>query len=273
MATGLRCDQALNFERLRWASRTTSMVADEAPRHHGPMKPTLVMASSVAALLVLEACAPTQEYECVCSVAFGPDTRTTIEAETEREAQAECDDLESAFRPDRCVIVDPDVEGTGGAAGSTTASTTAASTSGGGSSDEMVEQTLWDLLEQLRQAIAEVVVDALADEFCETIDNNPNYTSNAIFGAIGKVPFADLARDAYGGSAVLRDRIHTSGYWAAAGQGGDPGEIIGQTSNSCQTNVAFINATCFDFGVQYSTAGSYRATAAPSTGGCDETKH
>ena len=38
------------------------------------------------------------------------------------------------------------------------------------------------------------------------------------------------------------------------------------------TNIGFVNSVCFSTGPQYNMAGSYLASDAPNTGGCDESK-
>ncbi|MBL4685208.1 MAG: hypothetical protein JKY37_11505, partial [Nannocystaceae bacterium] len=104
------------------------------------------------------------------------------------------------------------------------------------------------------------------------IDDNPTYTSNTVFSALGKSKFADLIRTAYNGSSALRDLVNESGYWAESGETVPTDDVITQTGNSCETNIGFINAVCFEMGPQFTSDGSYKASDAVNNGGCDEAK-
>ena len=132
-----------------------------------------------------------------------------------------------------------------------------------------VEGLVWDLAGAATLGLAV----ELAAELCALVDDNPVYTSYSVFSTVGKVPFAQLIRSAYGSSEVLVQLIEQSGYWAASGEAASPASLITQTWSSCQTNVAFVNAACFATGPQYDTGGSYKASDAPDFGGCDESKH
>lgn len=159
-----------------------------------------------------------------------------------------------------------DDDGSGGS-GATMAA--AGGGGGGGGNVELEVETIVDDLSQVPDVSAASV---LAAELCQLIDENPNYTSNTIFSTVGKQPFANLIRNAYANSAILRDYVAASGYWAASGEPLTPEMVITQTENSCATNVGFINAICFATAPQYQAGGSYIASEAPNTGGCDEMK-
>jgi hypothetical protein len=137
-----------------------------------------------------------------------------------------------------------------------------------GSSSNSVE----DALNALAALASLVDADSVAATFCGAIDDNPNYTSNSVFSTGGKSTFAGLIRDAYGASTTLQAYVQMSGYWAAAGEPLTPDAVITQTDNSCETNIGFINAVCFATGPQYTSGGSYIASEAVNTGGCDEAK-
>ena len=132
-----------------------------------------------------------------------------------------------------------------------------------------------DVLEQLsslKDAATAEAAAAAAGLFCQAIDSNPNYTSNTIFSALGKKGFATAIRSAYDASATLRTLVQSSGYWAASGETTSPDTVITQTGNSCETNIGFINAVCFPTGPQYTSGGSYQASGAVNSGGCNEAK-
>lgn len=161
---------------------------------------------------------------------------------------------------------------TGSDAGS--GSDSGAGSDSGGAADAGDVGKQWDdaLKDLLDSGIQQAAVAGAASAFCQIVDQNPNYTSNTIFSTGGKAAFASSVRGAYGNSAVLRTFVDGSGYWNAAGETTAPNMIITQTGNSCQTNIGFVNAICFGTGPQYDTNGSYKASDAPNSGGCSESK-
>ena len=164
-----------------------------------------------------------------------------------------------------------DDSGSGGSAstGATTSGTTSSDASSTGSSSNL---TVEDALDAPAALASLVDADSAAAAFCGAIDDNPNYTSNTVFSTGGKAAFAGLIRDAYGASTTLQQYVQMSGYWAQSGEPLSPDAVIIQTDNSCETNIGFINAVCFASGPQYTSGGSYIASEAVNTGGCDEAK-
>ena len=161
-----------------------------------------------------------------------------------------------------------------GSGGSTSGSPTsnASSSSNASSTGSSSGTSLEDLLDALADLASLVDADSVAATFCAGVDENPNYTSNTVFSTGGKAAFAGLIRDAYGASTTLQQYVQISGYRAASGEPLTPDEVITQTDNSCETNIGFINAVCFATGPQYTSGGSYIASEAENTGGCDEAK-
>ena len=113
---------------------------------------------------------------------------------------------------------------------------------------------------------------AFVERTCVYIDENPSYASNTIFSKVGKAEFAGGIRASYEDSSVLRELVQGSGYWAASNETVPADTVITQTSNSCETNIGFINAVCFDVGPQFTSGDNYNASGAVNSGGCDETK-
>lgn len=215
---------------------------------------TRIFFSALAIMGTAVACNSIESYQCDCQGTNGSTSQHEVEALDEAEAQDMCDDIRDDIGADMCLVI-PEDDGSGGSGGSGN-----------------VEDDVESLIDQLKEGITDAIVDAVAAELCEVIDDNPNYTSNTVFGTGGKAFFADLARAAYNNSAILRDYVQASGYWAASAETMDPDTIITQTENSCMTNIGFVNSVCYATGPQYLTNGSYRASDAPNSGGCDEEK-
>lgn len=133
-----------------------------------------------------------------------------------------------------------------------------------------------DAVEAVLRALGDLVnlpsAQAVANQFCLLIDQNPTNTSLSIFSTLGKKPFASLVRSAYSKSTTLRSFVNASQYWASSGETVAPDAVITQTGNSCETNLGFINAVCFSTGPQYTSGGSYKASDAVNSGGCAEAK-